>query len=162
MKKEKREKIILLILLPVFALLLIFKLMGRVSGSQPGVAAVVPVIFGQKGQTIELEIKTLGELKSKLKKVVYKANKSIDPLKNEFSAYMAKVALSGQKMATGAVKPPMLTVSGLIWNSNRPQAIVNENVLSVGDEIDGARLLSVSRDGIKVQYQGVDFFIKKQ
>ena len=55
------------------------------------------------------------------------------------------------------VKAPSLVVSGLIWGGARPQAIVNGKVYDVGDEVQGARILEITREGLTVKTAGKTF-----
>ena len=49
-----------------------------------------------------------------------------------------------------AAEMPLLniTVQGLIWGGNFPQAIINNKVVKVGDTVEGARIISIAKDGI--------------
>lgn len=156
MQKQKIERILVLVLLPVFALGLILRfIVGRIKQRPP--ASQVEV----KKEYIKEEAKVLEKLKPELEKVEYKAGDFLDPLKNRLSIYIASIAPKVKKKKPIAIKPPQFNITGLIWNTDRPQAIIDGNVLSVGDEIKGAKLLSVNKDGIKVEYKEFEFFIKK-
>ena len=48
-------------------------------------------------------------------------------------------------------------ITGLIWNSNRPQAIVNDQVVDVGDKISEYQIVSISKTGIKLELNGQTF-----
>lgn len=43
---------------------------------------------------------------------------------------------------------PNLTVQGLVWGSSIPQAIINNKVFRVGDNIEGAEVVEIGRDGV--------------
>ena len=49
---------------------------------------------------------------------------------------------------------PKLTVTGIIWNSKRPQAIINNTVVDIGDEIEGVKIIGIKKTAIDVSYQG--------
>src|SRR3989338_5510975 len=49
---------------------------------------------------------------------------------------------------------PILTITGLIWNTDRPQAIVNGQVADVGDIIAGVKIINIRKGGIDVSFQG--------
>jgi len=55
--------------------------------------------------------------------------------------------------------PPALTISGLIWNTDRPQAIVNDQIVEVGDVIQEAKVLAIYKTGIDVLYYEKTFTI---
>jgi len=58
------------------------------------------------------------------------------------------------------VPPPQLTITGVVWNSDRPQAIVNGQVVDVGDKISEAEVIAIDNTGITISFQGKDFPIK--
>lgn len=45
-------------------------------------------------------------------------------------------------------------VEGIIWGGKMPQAIINNKVLSVGDLIDGAQILSIDKSGVNLNISG--------
>lgn len=55
---------------------------------------------------------------------------------------------------------PALNVTGLIWNTDRPQAIVNSQIVDVGDTILDARIIAITKTGIDVLFNGKKFFIR--
>ncbi len=160
MQKQKIERILVLVLLPVFVVALVFRFIGRIRQKPPASPVAVSRVE-EKEEYIKKEAKVLEKLKSKPKKVKYKAGDFLDPLRNRLSIYIASIAPELEKKKAKAVKLPQFNITGLIWNSDRPQVIVDGNVLSVGDEIKGAKLLSVNKDGIKIEYKEFEFFIKK-
>jgi len=58
--------------------------------------------------------------------------------------------------------PPDLIIQGLIWNTDFPQAIVNNTIVTVGDIIDEAEILDINREGIMIKYKEKEFPIKVQ
>ncbi len=55
---------------------------------------------------------------------------------------------------------PALTITGVVWNSKRPQAIINENVVDVGDEIEGVKIIGIKKTAIDVMFQGREITIE--
>ena len=51
-------------------------------------------------------------------------------------------------------KPPTVVIKGLVWNSDRPQAIVNDQVVDIGDKIGEMEIVSINKTGIDFLYQG--------
>ncbi len=47
-----------------------------------------------------------------------------------------------------------LKVQGIIWGGRIPQAIINDKVLTVGDTIEGAEILSIDKKGITLRSAG--------
>ena len=58
------------------------------------------------------------------------------------------------------VTAPNLNISGLVWNSNRPQAIINGQVVSIGDTINDVKIVNIKKTGVEISYQGVTMTIK--
>ena len=58
------------------------------------------------------------------------------------------------------MSPPPLQLQGVFWGIPRPQAIINRQILSVGDTIEGAQLVSVSKEGVTVSFNDHLFQIK--
>jgi hypothetical protein len=50
--------------------------------------------------------------------------------------------------------PPAINISGLIWNSDRPQAIINGQVMDVGDMIGDAKIIKIKKSGIDYEFNG--------
>ncbi len=57
------------------------------------------------------------------------------------------------------ITPPNLVISGLVWNTPRPQAIVNEQVVTIGDSIGDIKVLSINSQSIEIEFQGKRFVI---
>lgn len=52
-----------------------------------------------------------------------------------------------------------VVVKGLVWNSDIPQAIVNDKVVRVGDEVSGMKVVSIQKKGIEFVKNGMTVFI---
>ncbi len=57
------------------------------------------------------------------------------------------------------IEAPSLTITGLVWNTDTPQAIVNNQIVKLGDVIDGASIQAIHREGIDISYVGTVFTI---
>jgi cytoskeletal protein RodZ len=49
---------------------------------------------------------------------------------------------------------PVLNVSGLVGKGARGAAIINRQVVGVDETIEGARVISIERQGVKIEFQG--------
>ncbi len=58
------------------------------------------------------------------------------------------------------VSLPQLTVSGIVWNSKRPQAIINQQVVDIGDEFDGVKIINIRKTAIDIMFQGQEITIQ--
>ncbi|MCD4779376.1 MAG: hypothetical protein K8S27_02345 [Candidatus Omnitrophica bacterium] len=54
---------------------------------------------------------------------------------------------------------PPLDISGLIWDTDRPQAIINNKILEIGDIVDEFKIIHIYKQGVTGHYQGKDFTI---
>ena len=82
--------------------------------------------------------------------VEYKSGELRDPFKEVKD-------VGPQKNPDSAVPGPdfaKLKVQGIIWGGRFPQAIINNKVLSVGDSIEGAEILSIDKKGITLSSAG--------
>lgn len=51
-------------------------------------------------------------------------------------------------------------VTGTVWGTKLPQAIVNETVVRVGEVINGALILDIKKEGVYVQYEEKKYLLK--
>ena len=54
---------------------------------------------------------------------------------------------------------PDFTIQGVIWNTDLPQAIVNDMIVRVGDVIDDAKIVEITKTGITIDYRDRRFYI---
>jgi len=59
-----------------------------------------------------------------------------------------------------AIQMPQLVISGIIWNTDKPQAIVNGQVVEEGDTVSKAKIIAINKDGIEVSFSGKKAMIK--
>jgi len=87
-------------------------------------------------------------------KVEYKAGGLSDP----FQRYKEeKIPPGAQQKEPGLSTPPSLTVQGIIWGGRFPQAIINNKVVKAGDTIEGARVISIDKEGITLLFEGMQY-----
>ena len=92
----------------------------------------------------------------------YAAQELRDPLKSllpQEPPHQEGATSRGQPQGpTGAaeepVAPPHLVVQGLWWGAPKPKAIVNGQLYGIGDQVDGARITAIGREGVTVEYGG--------
>jgi len=83
--------------------------------------------------------------------VEYKSGNLRDPFRPLMPAKEIKAA-EGKK--ADLIKAGNLKVQGIIWGGNFPQAIINNRVVTVGDTIEGAEILSIDKNGITLSSDG--------
>jgi hypothetical protein len=75
----------------------------------------------------------------------------INPIKDEISPRPDEVD------PNAALAPfPAMKVQGIFWGGKFPQAIINDKIVKVGETIEGAQVVSIEKDLVRV------FFINKE
>jgi len=73
------------------------------------------------------------------------------------------------EVTDGEITLPSMAFQGMVWNSRRPQAIINGKVYDVNDvvEIGGGeiddnkvKIRDITREGISLRYRGKDFIVR--
>ena len=57
---------------------------------------------------------------------------------------------------------PTVTITGIIWNSDRPQAIINGKIVNIGDTILDLKITDIQKTGIEALFHGKSVTIKTQ
>ena len=146
MDKEKKQQMILIVLIPVFLLGLIYMR----SQQKPG-----QTIAGSTSQKEAFKPDTLIEVMPAPKAVfdsVYAPSKE-DPFKNLLRLYLYNMRKVKPVVKT-TLPLPKLAIEGMIWNTNMPQAIVNGHIVGIGDTIGGVRIVKIEKQGITIDYDG--------
>ena len=68
----------------------------------------------------------------------------------------------GGEVRPEPVAPPELSVQGMVWGKVQPQAIIDNRVMTVGDTIKDAKIVDISKEGVRVLYKGDIFLIKPE
>ena len=55
---------------------------------------------------------------------------------------------------------PSMLVTGIVYESDRPQAIINGRVVGVGDVLDGVTILKIQKGRIDARYEDEDIILK--
>lgn len=53
-----------------------------------------------------------------------------------------------------------LELQGIFWGSANPQAIINRQILSVGDQVEGARVQAITKESVLLSRDGQEFELK--
>ena len=59
-----------------------------------------------------------------------------------------------QKAPVSQAPLPPLKVEGLWWETQQPRAIINGEVYGVGDQVSGATIKAIGRDGVTFEFDG--------
>lgn len=73
---------------------------------------------------------------------------------------------SEQQMVTGEagkkINLKSLSLEGFVWNSDKPQAIINGKIVKRGSKIGNAEVVDIQKEGVKLRYQGQEFYLKRR
>lgn len=82
--------------------------------------------------------------------IKYYGNKYRDP----FKSLIPKDPKGNKKITSFEVN-----VEGIIWATDKPSAIIDGNVLNVGDTVSGAKIVEISKKGIVFSLGGEQFIV---
>ncbi|MFT5206654.1 MAG: hypothetical protein ACI9CF_000393 [Candidatus Omnitrophota bacterium] len=98
--------------------------------------------------------------------IIYEASAARDPFvsalpkKIEIKIEPASVPITKPKLRAKPkviVIPPPLKIQGVIWNSNKPQAIINGEVIGVNGQVAKSVVQLIDQHGVTVLYQNQHF-----
>lgn len=92
-----------------------------------------------------------------LPSVEYKSDGLRDPFEGVFKTEPTATPGPVEAAAKPPLPPPPLTVQGIIWGGNIPQAIINDKVVKVGDTIAEAKITDIGKEGIEVIFKDYTF-----
>ncbi len=58
-----------------------------------------------------------------------------------------------------AIQTNAFVVKGLIWNTDMPQAIINDKILKVGDFINGVKIVAIQSKGVELSNSGINVLV---
>jgi len=68
------------------------------------------------------------------------------------------------RVAEEEVILPTLTLHGMVWNSARPQVIINSKIYDIGDFIEIGeeviKVIDITKEGIFLRYKGKEFIVR--
>jgi hypothetical protein len=85
--------------------------------------------------------------------VEFKPQNDKDPFRKPYGKDMEKKTDEATIAVPKVEKPlPSFTVQGIFWGGKFPQAIIDDQVVKVGDTIKEARIVDITREGITVSF----------
>lgn len=67
----------------------------------------------------------------------------------------------GDEMAKRPREPQgRLLLKGVFWSSGKPQALINDQIVRVGDRVAEAEVLDIRKDGVKMRDGDNEIFLK--
>jgi hypothetical protein len=149
MDKEKKQQIFLIVLIPIFLIALVLRLR---QGSE-AVSSCADIVVES-----DPAVDTMPHPQSDFSSKFIPCEES--PFKNLLMRYIES---KKKTESTKAEEPPLpfLGIQGIIWNTDTPQAIINNQVVKIGDRIEGVEIIDIDKQGIKVDYNDEIISIKR-
>lgn len=64
------------------------------------------------------------------------------------------------EIAVPEIPLPTFQVNGLVWDTERPQAILDSQVINVGDTLKGCTVINIDKNGILLNFQDRTFTVQ--
>jgi hypothetical protein len=94
-----------------------------------------------------------------------------EELRDPFRSYMPaeEILAPGQEQAAAPVETSRdetfdyssLSVTGLVWGTDKAKAIINGNIYSKGDIVNEAQILEINKEGILFKYKSKEYLMKR-
>lgn len=95
--------------------------------------------------------------------VNYTASGLRDPFENQLPRVKpkeeGKLTSTGGSEELAKVNLPALSVESMISGGPVPQAIIKGRIRRVGDDVEGALITKITKDGVELLYQGNTFLV---
>ncbi|MDD5504936.1 MAG: general secretion pathway protein GspB [Candidatus Omnitrophica bacterium] len=152
MDKDKKQQIILIIIIPIFFLALMHMYSQREQGR--GGAGVKEEVFAPDAgiDAIPMPDESMD--------FNYTPGEE-NPFTNLLQAYL-KASDKEKVVEHVSVPMPSLVIEGMVWNTDKPQAIINGKVLNAGDIIDGVRIINIEKQGITIDFNGERVLVERK
>lgn len=135
--------ILILIIIPVW--IRAFKRPKVLPGADTGSAVnVLPV----SGDSVSQKIDTDRRIEEAQKK------KMALPWKRDPFIPREKFKKRGANIGRG------LKLSGILWDETSPAVIINDEIVGIGDEIDGKKIIRIDRDRVVLEVEGEEYILK--
>ena len=89
--------------------------------------------------------------------VEYKASSLRDPFQSVINETVAVQPLQNQNQPAAA---PRWSLDGVVWDSDRPQAIVDGRIVEVGSKIGDAQVIAIDKQGVQLRSAGKGFYLR--
>lgn len=137
----------------------------RGAAARVGVSQPPGVMMPQHWQQVDREVQALDSASpagAAAGSPRYTAQHLRDPLDSLLSkpaepSALPMPAADGQPSPASEVpksSPPILSVQGVLWGQAEPQAIINDRVYSVDDQVGGGTIVGIDHQGVVLDYQG--------
>jgi hypothetical protein len=107
----------------------------------------------QQMETVKSELTIAETVGVPIKKEIIYRVTNRDPLLSP-----AELKRTSQSAQDATIPPfPQFTIHGMVWGVNYPLCIINGRVYSIGDEVEGAEIREIKKEGIVFSFHGRKF-----
>ena len=53
-------------------------------------------------------------------------------------------------------------MTGIVWGAENPKAIIDGNVMGIGDTVKEAKIVDISKEGILFDYKSKQYLMKRE
>lgn len=71
-----------------------------------------------------------------------------------------KVPVAQVQRERPVVPIPVFTLSGLIWNTKKPAAILNGKIVAIGDQVSNWSVQEITKEGVHVMFENQSLWVK--
>lgn len=126
-----------------------------------GAAAVFSLIYGITAPSKAICHAAPGREKAFEKKEAGEAVK-VDlslrrPRRSKYTSWQRSPFIEAKVSVTGLYK---LTLNGIVWDEENPRAIINGQIVSVGDVMEGITIVEIKKDGVVLNDGVKNFEVK--
>jgi|GEM_PF-2504614 len=94
--------------------------------------------------------------------IIYAGRQGRDPLDNSVVVVKAE---KKEITPPGQEEPPpfpveKFSVSAVIWGTNMPQAIINDKIVGMGEQLEGGKIVGIDKGGIHIDYGGKEVLLQ--
>ncbi len=76
------------------------------------------------------------------------------------TAFVNPQVTSTPDMTVETIPIPEFIVAGIIWNSKKPQAIVNQEIVTIGDNVNNWKVSEITKDGVRMNFEEQNLWVK--
>lgn len=91
--------------------------------------------------------------------IAYTGRGARDPMDNASVLEKKAEKIEEKKEEPKAAPVGSFSVSAVVWGARRPQAIINNKVVNIGEQIDGGRIIGIDKNGVRMDFDGEEVLL---
>jgi hypothetical protein len=94
------------------------------------------------------------------RQINYTSQNLRDPFQNPFEMHLITKEQPERPVESIGYDLPHLSVQGIVWGTQMPQAIINNTIVKIGESIAEAEVLDIRKEGVYLLYQGKQYILR--